>query len=183
MKRILIIGSGGSGKSTLARQLSAATGLPLIHLDAIYWRPGWEETPKPEWVSMINHLVKKPEWIMDGNYGGTLDQRLDACDTVILLDISPWLCLWRVGRRRLRHAGQSRPELAPDCPERLDAKFLWWVATYQAKRLPRNLIKLRAAERSGKKVVILRSLSEVQRFLSEAPPDNSFKPMPLRGAA
>jgi len=180
MKKILLIGSGGSGKTTLAKELSAKTGLPLFHLDAIYWRSGWVQTPKAEWISVIDRILQEPEWIMDGNYGGTLDQRLSACDTVILLDISPWRCLWRVVKRRLQYSGRSRPELAPDCPERLDAAFLWWIITYRFKRLPYNLAKLSAAEQSGKTVAILRTTAQVQRFLTEAPPNNSFKPKPLR---
>lgn len=39
-KRILILGCGGAGKSTLARRLGAATGLPVVHLDGLYWQPG-----------------------------------------------------------------------------------------------------------------------------------------------
>lgn len=138
MKKVLLIGSGGSGKSTLAKALSARTGLPLFHLDALYWRPGWDAMARPEWTALVERLVQEPEWIMDGNYGGTLDQRLATCDTVVLLDLPPWLCLWRLIRRRFRHAGKSRPEMAPGCPERLDAAFLWWVASYRktASRRP-----------------------------------------------
>lgn len=168
MKRVLLIGSGGSGKSTLAKRLAAKTGLPLIHLDAIYWRSGWKEMPKPEWVATVGQLVRQREWIMDGNYGGTLELRLRACDTVVLLDTSPWLCLWRVVKRRLRHAGRSRPEMAPGCPERLDAKFLWWVTTYRIRRLPDILAELSATRHSGKTVVVLRRACEVEDFLSRA---------------
>jgi adenylate kinase family enzyme len=44
MQRVLVIGSGGAGKSTFARRLAQWASLPLIHLDAIYWHPGWIET-------------------------------------------------------------------------------------------------------------------------------------------
>jgi adenylate kinase family enzyme len=169
MKKVLVIGPGGAGKSTFAEQLAARTGLPLIHLDALYWRPGWVEMPKAEWASLIERVAGEPEWIMDGNYGGTLDQRLEACDTAILLDTSPWRCVWRVVWRRVRHAGRSRPGLAAGCHERLDGKFLWWIATYRVARRPRVLARLEAMKRSGKTVVILRSPSEIQRFLSSLP--------------
>lgn len=169
MKQVLLIGAGGSGKSTLAKRLAAKTGLPLIHLDAIFWRPGWKQTPESEWVTTVDRLAQRPEWIMDGNFGGTLELRLSACDTVILLDTSPWLCLWRVIERRLRYAGRSRPEMAPGCHERLDARFLWWVATYRIRRLPGVLEKLDAAQRRGKRLVILRTALEVEDFLSRAP--------------
>jgi len=169
VKQVLLIGSGGSGKSTLAKRLAAKTGLPLIHLDSIYWRPGWKETPQPEWMATVGRLVQEPEWIIDGNYGGTLDLRLGACDTVILLDTAPWLCLWRVVRRRIVHAGRSRPEMASGCPERIDAGFLWWVATYRFRRLPGILARLTAPQHSGRTLVVLRTPSEVELFLAGAP--------------
>ena len=112
MNRVLIIGSGGSGKTTLARRLAERTGLPLIHLDALYWRPGWDPTPGDEWRARIAALVRGERWIIDGNYGGTLDLRLEACDTVIFLDVSRWVCLWRGDGRRFsiasRHSGRAQ---------------------------------------------------------------------------
>ncbi|MEH2257160.1 AAA family ATPase [Nostoc sp.] len=117
MKKILIIGSGGAGKSTLARELGTILSLEVIHLDAWYWNPGWVETPKTEWQSIIQDLTLRESWIMDGNYGGTLDVRLSVADTVIFLDFPRILCLSRVIKRRFTYAGQSRPDMALDCPE------------------------------------------------------------------
>ena len=168
MKRVLLIGSGGAGKSTVARRLAARTGLPLIHLDALYWRAGWVETPKAEWAETVARLVQAPAWIMDGNYGGTLAARLAACDTVVLLDLPPWRCLWRVLARRFHHAGRARPELPAGCEERLDAGFAWWIATYRRKRLPGVLALLREAEAAGKRVIILRDAAQIERFLAFA---------------
>src|SRR5437879_8580011 len=82
MKRVLVIGSGGTGKTTVARRLAQRTGLPLIHLDLLYWRPGWQPTPGEEWHETVRRLVAGESWIIDGNYGVTLDLRVAACDTV-----------------------------------------------------------------------------------------------------
>ncbi|NBJ69081.1 MULTISPECIES: hypothetical protein [Clostridia] len=41
MKKIVIIGSPGSRKSTLARKLSDLLGIPVYHMDTIFWQPGW----------------------------------------------------------------------------------------------------------------------------------------------
>lgn len=120
MKKILIIGSGGVGKSTLARELGTILGLEVIHLDTWYWNPGWVETPKAEWQSIVQDLTLPESWIMDGNYSGTLDLRLSVADTVIFLDFTRILCLARVIKRRFMYAGQSRPDMASDCPERLN---------------------------------------------------------------
>jgi energy-coupling factor transporter ATP-binding protein EcfA2 len=67
-QRIMVIGSGGAGKSTFARQLAALTGLPVIHLDRHYWRPGWERTPTAEWNGIVQALAAGASWIIDGNY-------------------------------------------------------------------------------------------------------------------
>lgn len=167
MLRVLVIGSGGAGKSTFARRLGARTGLPVIHLDARYWRAGWEPTPPDEWQDVVRALVARDAWVMDGNYGGTLDVRLVACDTVIFLDLPRVVCLWRVVRRWARHRGDTRPDMAPGCNEQLSLEFLRWIWGYPTRQRPgilRRLSTLSAAQR----VVVLRSTADVERFLAAA---------------
>jgi adenylate kinase family enzyme len=164
LRRVLVIGSGGSGKTTFARRLAERTGLPLIHLDALYWRPGWDPTPAEEWRAKVAELLRAERWIMDGNYGGTLDVRLEACDTVIFLDVPRWLCLWRVVKRQLQHRRGVRPEMAPGCPERLTWEFVEWIWTYPARRRASILARLKTLG-SGKQPYVLRSAREIESFL------------------
>ena len=168
MKRVLVIGTGGSGKSTLARRLAERTALPLIHLDAHYWRPGWEPTPPDEWQAKVQQFLAGQTWIIDGNYGGTLDLRLAACDTVIFLDLPRILCVWRVLKRQVRYLGRTRPELSPGCPERLSWEFLTWIWTYPSRRR-RDILKRLVGLDQLKRVVILRSSAEVEQFLVGVP--------------
>jgi adenylate kinase family enzyme len=165
MERVLIIGSGGAGKSTLARRLGAATGLPVIHLDAYYWQPGWVEAPGEQWRERAARLAARRRWIMDGNYGGTLGLRLEACDTVIFLDTPRLVCLGRVLVRRLRYHKRTRPDMADQCPERLTRAFVRWIWTYPGRRRPGILRRLSAVE-ERKRVMILRSSREVEAFLA-----------------
>ncbi len=79
-----MIGSGGAGKSTVSRRIAAATGLPLVHLDRLYWHPGWVATPAAEWEQVVRDVVAGDRWVIDGSYGGTLALRLAAADTVDL---------------------------------------------------------------------------------------------------
>jgi adenylate kinase family enzyme len=162
-ERILIIGSPGSGKSTLARALAARTGLPLHHLDQLYWQPGWVETPRPAFEARLATVTAEPRWIIDGNYSGTLAMRLAAADRVILLDLSPFRCAWRIVRRWLATRGRVRADMAPDCPERLDWGFLWYVLSFRLRVLPRVEAKL--AGYAGE-LVWLGTPAEVRGLLS-----------------
>lgn len=169
MERILIIGAGGAGKSTLARQLGSLLGLEVIHLDALYWQPGWVETTKTEWQATIRQLIQRPRWVMDGNYGGTLDLRMARADTVIFLDLSRWHCLWRIGRRRWQYAGKTRPDMAAACPEKLDWGFVHWVWSYRERRRPLILEKL-AQLRPDQTAIVLESPAAVNQFLQTLQP-------------
>jgi adenylate kinase family enzyme len=126
LKKVILIGSPGSGKSTFSKKLAKLTGLPLYHLDALFWRPNWVETPKEEWDVKLSNLVLEPSWILDGNYGRTLEIRIKAADTIIWLNKPRMLCIWRVIKRRLTNFGQVRSDMGEDCVEklRLDNDFL-----------------------------------------------------------
>lgn len=163
MKKVLVVGSGGSGKSTLARRLGALLKVDVIHLDSLYWSRGWVEMPKPEWRSTVEELLKRDSWILDGNYSGTLEMRLGACDTVIFLDISRLVCVWRVLKRAFIYRNESRPDVAEGCSEKLNWDFMKWVWCYPKRSRPK-IIKLLAA--TSKPVIWLRSPTEVKRFLA-----------------
>lgn len=168
MHRVLVIGSGGAGKSTFATRLGERTGLPVIHLDALYWRAGWCETPPDEWAKVVRRVLERDAWVMDGNYGGTVDARLATCDTVVFLDLPRIVCLWRVVRRWLRYRGRARPDMAEGCNERLTLEFVRWIWQYPGTRRPGILAKL-AALRHGQRAIVLRSAAEVEQFLLDTP--------------
>ena len=66
-RRVVVTGMAGAGKSTFARQLSAKTGLPVIHLDVHFWKPGWVEPSDQEWHDLQSTLLAGAAWIADGN--------------------------------------------------------------------------------------------------------------------
>src|SRR5436190_2972633 len=113
VQRVMIIGSGGAGKSVLARELGERLGLPVYHLDALLWRPGWVMRPKDEERALFEELVRRDAWIIDGNYGAgqSLELRLAAADTVIFLDLPRILCLGRSLKRWLTWRGRTRPDM------------------------------------------------------------------------
>ncbi|MBU5672081.1 DNA topology modulation protein [Paenibacillus brevis] len=166
MSRIMIIGSGGAGKSTLARQLGEILEWPVYHLDTYYWQPGWVPTPNEEWDLFLEELVQEEKWIMDGNYGRTLDIRLKQANIIILLDFSKWITVYRVLKRRVMYQGKSRPDMNAGCPESLDLDFVKWVWNFRKTKLPGIMEKIQQYE--DKKVIILKSPKEVGRFLTQA---------------
>jgi adenylate kinase family enzyme len=121
MKRVLILGPAASGKSTLAARLGEITGLPVIELDKLFWKPGLLPTPQEQWVELQQRLVDEDQWIIDGDLGpnDTVEARLGAADTIVLLDFSLLRCAWRAVRR-------SR--------ERAD--FWLWLWRYRRKSRP-----------------------------------------------
>ncbi|HEY1762362.1 MAG TPA: hypothetical protein VGG17_07205 [Acidimicrobiales bacterium] len=162
MNRVAVVGSGGSGKSTFASELSHITGLPLFHLDEYYWRPGWVETPPDEWRAIQSELVVHERWIIEGNYSGTYDLRLDRVDTVIVLSPSRRVCVYRVLKRVALN--WHRDAQAAGCPERLDISFLHWVwrFPYDARPLLDHAL-VRYAGRFS--VVELTSTGRAKRYL------------------
>ncbi|PYS89703.1 MAG: hypothetical protein DMF64_16925 [Acidobacteria bacterium] len=171
MRKILVIGSGGSGKSTFATRLGARLKLEVIHLDSCYWQAGWQETPKAEWQARVAELIAREAWIMDGNYSGTLELRLKACDTVVFLDLPRTLCLWRVVKRAVMYWGQPRPDMAAGCPERLTLEFVQWIWHYPRRTRPQVRALLQACARA-KQIVHLRSRADVEKYLANVTNDS-----------
>jgi adenylate kinase family enzyme len=161
----MIVGAGGAGKSTLARRVGERTGLPVVHLDACYWRAGWVETPADAWRERVRALAAEDAWVMDGNYGGSMEVRLARADTVVFLDLPRMTMIARILRRWLRYRGRTRPDMAPGCPERMSWEFVRWVWEYPRTRRPAVLARL-AALPPDRRVVVLRSAAEVERWVA-----------------
>lgn len=162
MKRILILRCPGAGKSTLARRLAARTGLPLIHLDQMYWQPGWKEPVKKEWLRRLDDALAGRSWIIEGNYSSTLERRLNAADTAILVDVPRMICIARVLRRTVIGFGRTRPDMAVGCPERLNIDFLSYTWTFRSKQLPATLAQLEVFDGE---FMVLRSVRDVKACL------------------
>ncbi|WP_424982648.1 topology modulation protein [Maritalea sp. S77] len=164
MQRIAILGCSGSGKSTLARKLGAVLDLPVVHMDQHYFSPGWVEPGHDDWRATVAALCAEDRWVMDGNYSKTHDIRLPRADLIIFLDFPTWLCVWRVLKRYWNYKGQTRPDLAPGCTEKLDFQFLNYVLTFRRKRAPKIKNKLFQLDKS---VRILSHPTEMNKLLKE----------------
>lgn len=160
----MVVGSGGAGKTTFALKLGQLLGLPVIHLDRHFWNPGWIPTPKDEWKVVVRGLAETDEWIIDGNYGGTLDIRVRRCDAIIFFDFSRISSLKGALTRSLVQRGRTRPDMSDGCPERFDWEFLRWIWNYKKSSRPRVS---NAIDQAGDdvQVVTLRNRREVRNLL------------------
>ena len=128
--RVLILGICGADKSTLAKQLSAKWGIPSVHLDQLYWKAGWVEADRDEFITKLESACSKEKWIIDGNFSNTLPIRLDRADLVIRLNFNRYLALVRVVKRVLLSYGRVRSDMASGCPERFDWIFMKYIWNY-----------------------------------------------------
>ncbi|MEH6935615.1 MULTISPECIES: DNA topology modulation protein [Bacillus] len=166
MKKIILIGSGGSGKSTLAKQLGNKLKIQVHHLDALFWKPNWVGVPREEQRTVQNDLIKEEKWIIDGNYGGTMDIRINAADTIIFLDIHRTICVYRAFKRIVQYRNKTRPDMGAGCEERFDLQFFKWIWEYPKSKRPAILKRLDQFNKD-KRIIILKTPNEVQRFIKE----------------
>lgn len=168
MKKIILIGSGGAGKSTLSRKIGEALGIEVIHLDKLYWQPNWVGRPKPEMREIIERLLERDEFVLDGNFNSTMELRMKASDTIIYLDFPRTICLYRALKRIWKYYDKTRPDMGEGCREKLDFEFLHWVWTFPKTTKPKIEERLKR-HGDGKTVIRLRSPQEVENFLMNLP--------------
>ncbi len=163
MERILIIGCPGSGKSTLARALREALGIPVIHLDQLWWKEGWQHVTREEFDSRLAMALNMDRWIIDGNYSRTMETRLSCCDTIIYLDFSRWECLLGMCQRILGSRGQVRPDMAKGCPERFNWELVKYIWNFNKTNRVMNYTWIGKARHA--QAIVLKNRREVAAFL------------------
>ena len=160
MKKIIVIGCPGSGKSTFAKVLHKASGIPLFHLDMMFWNPDKTTVEKSVFLERLSNVIEKDEWIIDGNYASTMEQRIKACDTVIFLDYPTELCLDGVRERR----GKARSDM-PWTEKEEDAEFIEFIKNYNSQNRPQVMALLH--KYSDKNIFVFKNREEADEFLSE----------------
>jgi adenylate kinase family enzyme len=169
VQRVVVLGPGGAGKSVLATEISRRTGLPVVHLDPLFWRPGWKPAPRGEALRDLEAAIAGDHWILDGNFlpneGGRGGARFERADTVVFLDLPRRTCLWRVLTRRVRDRARARPDLPEGCSEGFDLALLRWIWSYPKVDRPRVLALLGRLE-ARVAVHHVRSPAEAERLLA-----------------
>ena len=159
MKKVIVIGCPGSGKSTVSRELHNRTGIPLYHLDMMYWNADKTTVEKSVFLERLSTVLEKDKWIIDGNYGSTMELRMAACDTVIFLDYPLDVCLDGIRERR----GKPRSDM-PWIETEEDSEFIEFIKNYNEQQKPKVLELL--TKYSDKNIIILESREQADAFLN-----------------
>ncbi len=159
-----MVGGPGAGKSTLARQIGDKLGLPVVHMDALFWQPGWNSRDEDDFQRLAREAAAGEAWVIDGNYTRTQALRLERVDLIVFVDVPHLLRMWRILKRRIVNHGRTRADLGEGCPERLNLEFLQWTWEFETKRAPAMREKF-AKLAETKSVVRLKTRAEVRQFL------------------
>ena len=166
--RIAIIGYSGSGKSTAAQKLGEKYGIPVLHMDTVYWRKNWSQRPAEECRRIVNDFMESnTDWVIDGNYKKLYQtERFDRADIILFFSFNRYKCLYNIVKRYIKYHGTSRPDIAEGCNEKIDWEFIRWVfadgRTVQKRKAYENMCK-----KYSNKVVILKTKSQVDDFIKK----------------
>ncbi len=160
MKKIIVIGCPGSGKSTFSRALHKITGVPLFHLDRMFWNADKTTVEKAVFYERLSETLQKSEWIIDGNYASTMELRMQVCDTVIFLDYSLEVCLDGVKERK----GKARSDM-PWIETEEDEVFFAFIKNYNAQNRPQVMELLN--KYAHKNILIFKNRGEADAFLMQ----------------
>ena len=161
MKRIIVIGCPGSGKSTFSRALHEATNIALHHLDMMNWNFDKTTVPKDLFLERLKETIKKESWIIDGNYGSTIEIRMQACDTIFFLDYSLDVCLHGIMSR----TGKERTDMPwIEVNDDVDEEFIQFVKNFNSHSKPQIMDLLE--KYNDRSIYVLNSRKEADVFLS-----------------
>ncbi len=166
-RRICIVGCGGSGKSYLSDILGTILDIDVLHLDKIFWLPGWVTRNKCEFDSICEDYYLHESFIIDGNYSRTLPRRIDAADTVIWLDFSTLACMLGVLTRIMKNHGRVRSDMGDGCPERFDLEFIRWILNFRRDQRPKLKSAIENAAAKGTSVIIFKNRRQVNGFIND----------------
>ncbi|MBO4807208.1 MAG: hypothetical protein J5554_14380 [Paludibacteraceae bacterium] len=158
MKRAIVLGCSGSGKSTFSIQLHNLTGLPLYHLDNIWWNSDRTHISREEFDLKLNELVNLDRWIIDGDYSRTYEKRIVACDTLFFFDLGETLCMDGITER----VGKYRSDI-PWTEQELDPELVDMVKNYDKVKKPLLLSLLEKYQ--DKDIVVFHTREEAEAYL------------------
>jgi adenylate kinase family enzyme len=145
--RIVVIGSSCAGKSTFAQALAETRACKYIELDELFWGPDWTPKPEPEFLSLVASSAAADDWVAAGNYSLARPLLWSRATTIVWLNFSLPLVLWR-GLKRTVARNVRGEVLFHGNRESFKRAFLsresilWWIASTYRRR-QREFLALR----------------------------------------
>jgi len=182
--RIAVVGSSGSGKTTVASKLAERLALPLVELDALYWKPGWVGAEDEEFLAAVRSETAGEAWVVAGNYSRTWPVYWPRVETVVWLDLPLRVCLGRLVRRSWRRS-RERELLWGTNTERFwrqlklwnpNDSLLTWTVTRRGDLARRVMREGGPDGMAAGRVVRLRSREDVEEFVQLAAPSGATSP-------
>lgn len=164
IRKVAIVGAPGSGKTTLSYKLQEIFKLPICHIDSIHQLPNWVLRETSERDRMILEETKKDEWIMDGTFTDTLEERVKVADIIIFLDYPTIVSLMGVFKRLATRLGKEKPDM-PGCKEKFDLSFIIYVAGYNKER--RKYIVEILEKYKDRNIKVFKKRKELKKWLKE----------------
>lgn len=157
--KIIVVGCPGSGKSVFSRKLQESTGLPLFHLDNIWWNDDRTHISREEFDCRLSQILATDKWIIDGYYSRTFEVRASACDTIIFLDYSEETCMDGI----LRRIGTERPDI-PWVENQLDPELVQLVRDFHREK--RQVLYALMEQYPEKQAIIFKTRDEADQWVS-----------------
>ena len=158
--KIDIIGCCGSGKSYFSKQLQELTKYPLYHLDMLYWKENWTVIGSTKLNELLKDVYKLDNYIIDGNYINTLEERFKHSDIIFFLDLPLQVCLDSEKARR----GTKRDDLPAFLEEKEDPEFIEYIKNFPIEQRP-IILNLLDKYKDTKKIYIFKSRHEKDIYL------------------
>ncbi|EGU61160.1 adenylate kinase [Vibrio nigripulchritudo ATCC 27043] len=168
MKKIAVFGKPGSGKSTLSKRLSAVTGIPLHPLDSIVYQPNGELTDRKIFDEKHQEILTSESWIIDGlGPLGSFNQRLEAADTLIYINLPYSASYWWVTKRLLKGV-LVKPEGWPDGSSVLKGSIQSYKMLKLSPKFWNEDFQSRLESISeGKSLHVIRSVADLKGFIEQ----------------
>lgn len=160
MNKVIVIGCPGSGKSTFSKALHELTDIPLYHLDLLKWNSDKTTVSKEVFLERLQNVLILDKWIVDGNYGSTIELRMKECDTVFFLDYPVEVCIDGIKKRQ----GKPRSDMSWIETED-DEEFLEFIRNYNTQSRPKVLELLEKYKE--KNIVIFKSRKEAENYINK----------------
>ncbi len=165
MNRVVIIGNAGGGKTTLSKRLAASKQLPLIFLDQVLWRPGWQALSVDEFLSEHKRLIEGEQWIMEGvAYDASFPARLERADTIVFLDFPLWHHYGWAAKRQFKCLFRQREDWVEGCPMLPKTLHLARIIWDIHKKTRPKLLAMIERLKPRKQVFHIRSKTQLNAF-------------------